>query len=187
MVNHLGTMTIETKRLVLRKFSGEDTYDMFNNWAFDPEVTKYLTWPNHSDIEVTIRILKMWMDSYKNIDFYHWAIELKETKQVIGSISLINIDDYNENCEIGYCLGKEFWNFGITTEAFSSIIEYAFNQLGFKRITGKHHVCNLASGRVMKKCGLKYEGILRKVIKTSDGVLVDCKCYSILKDEYLTS
>lgn len=187
MINHLGTVTLHTERLILRKFSTEDSIDMFNNWAHDAEVTRYLTWINHPDIQTTMRLLKLWKDSYKNIDYYQWAIELKESKQVVGSISIVNIDDYNENCEIGYCIGKAFWNCGIMTEAFSSVIDFTFNQLGFKRIAGRHHTCNLASGRVMKKCGLKYEGILRKIVKDGNGELVDCKCYSILKDEYLTS
>ncbi|WP_297426372.1 GNAT family N-acetyltransferase [Clostridium sp.] len=185
MINHIGATEIETNRLMLRRFSTEDAIDMFHNWTHDSEVTKYLTWLNHENIETTYKILKIWKDNYKNIDYYHWAIELKESKQVVGSISLINLDDYNENCEIGYCIGKEFWNKGITTEALSNIINFAFTQIGFKRITGKHHIRNLASGRVMKKCGLKYEGVLRKIIKDGNGVLVDCKCYSILNDEYL--
>jgi ribosomal-protein-alanine N-acetyltransferase len=185
MINHVGTKTIDTQRLILRKFTIEDSIDMFNNWTSDLEVTKYLTWPAHSNLKVTNRVLNMWVKSYNDTEFYQWAIELKESKKVIGSISLMNIDNYNENCEIGYCIGKAFWNNGIVTEAFSNIIDFAFVQLGFERITGRHHIDNFASGRVMEKCGLKYEGLLRKIIKSGNGILHDCKCYSILKDEYL--
>lgn len=120
MLNHKGTMSLETERLKLRKFNQEDAEDMYNNWASDAEVTKYLTWPTHSSIEVTKRVVGMWIDDYENGEYYQWAIELKETGQVIGSISLMNIDNHIENCEIGYCIGKEFWNKGIVTEAFSN-------------------------------------------------------------------
>lgn len=183
MVNHIGTKELETERLILRKFSNEDALDMYNNWASDPEVTKYLSWPTHSNVEVSEKVLKMWIESYKNVESYEWAVELKESKQVIGSISLMNIDNNIQNCEIGYCIGKAFWNKGIVTEAFSTIINFAFKELGFERITGRHHIDNHASGRVMEKCGLKYEGLLRKIIRTSNGTLADCKYYSILKDE----
>lgn len=184
MLNHKGTINLETERLTLRQFTEEDATDMYNNWASDSEVTKYLTWPTHGSVETTRKVIGMWLEDYKDKEYYQWAIELKESGQVIGSISLMNIDNHIENCEIGYCIGKAFWNRGIVAEAFSYIIDFAFNQVGFQRITGRHHVSNPASGRVMEKCGLKYEGLLRKISRNGSGILVDCKYYSILKDEY---
>ena len=184
MVNHKGTKYLETQRFILRKFIEEDAKDMFHNWASDSNVTKYLTWPNHGSIDVSKEVLKTWINSYNNIENYQWAIELKESRSVIGSLSLMNIDNHNENCEIGYCLGKRFWNKGIMTEVFLRIIEFAFCEVGFQRITGRHEVDNSASGRVMEKCDMKYEGTLRKINKNSSGILVDCKYYSILKSQY---
>lgn len=185
MLNHMGTKKLETERLILRRFEENDYIDMFNNWASDAEVTKYLTWPTHISIEISKEIVYLWMKEYSKVENYQWAIELKDDGRVIGSIALLNIDNHNENCEIGYCIGREFWNKGITTEAFSTIIEFAFNDVSFKRITGRHDVDNPASGIVMEKCGLKYEGTLRKINKNSDGALVDCKYYSILIEEFL--
>jgi [ribosomal protein S5]-alanine N-acetyltransferase len=184
MLKHTGTKIIETERLILRPFKEEDAADMYNNWASDDEVTRYLSWPTHSDIEVSKKVLKMWIDEYSSQENYNWAIEIKENGSVIGSIALMNIDNNIENCEIGYCVSKSCWNKGIMTEAFSTVINFAFKEPGFERITGRHHVDNAASGRVMEKCGLKYEGTLRKIHKISTGALVDCKYYSILKEEY---
>ncbi|MFD3157342.1 GNAT family N-acetyltransferase [Haloimpatiens sp. FM7330] len=169
----------------MRQFRAEDAADMFNNWASDDVVTKYLSWQTHSDIEVSKNILKMWIDEYSSLENYNWAIEIKKTGSVIGSICLMNIDNNIENCEVGYCLSRTSWNKGIITEAFSAIINFAFKEVGFERVTGRHHVDNTASGRVMEKCGLKYEGTLRKIHKINTGSLVDCKYYSILKEEYL--
>jgi len=185
MLKHKGTKIIETQRFILRQFKEEDAADMFNNWASDDEVTRYLSWPTHSDIEVSKKILEMWIDEYSSQENYNWAIEIKENRSVVGSIALMNIDNNIENCEIGYCISKTFWNKRITTEAFSAIINFAFKEVGFERITGRHHVENTASGRVMEKCGLKYEGTLRKIHKINIGSLVDCKYYSILKEEYV--
>jgi len=181
----MGTKKLETKRLILRPFTEEDAVDMYNNWASDPEVTKYLTWLTHSSLDVTKKVIGMWASSYDNPEYYQWAIELKEKRSVIGSISLMNIDNNIDNCEVGYCIGRAFWNQGLVTEAFMAVIDFAFKEVGFKRITARHHVNNDASGRVMEKCGLKYEGTLRKISRNSQGQLVDCKYYSILKEEYL--
>ena len=185
MLKHIGTQKLETERLILRKFKEEDAVDMFNNWASDSEVTKYLTWPAHSSIEVSKQITKLWIADYSNIECYQWAIELKDIGEVIGRIGLVDIDNNNENCEIGYCMGKAFWGKGIMTEAFSELINFLFKEIGFQRITARHDVDNPASGQVMEKCGLKYEGTLRKILKNNKGILVNCKYYSILREEFL--
>jgi ribosomal-protein-alanine N-acetyltransferase len=187
MLNHEGTKQLQTERLILRKFTEEDAEVMYNNWASDSEVTKYLTWPIHSSVEVTKKVLNRWVHCYNNLEFYQWAIELKESGKIIGSISLINIDNDIENCELGYCIGKTFWNRGIVTEAVSAIIDFAFTEVVFKRISARHHVDNTPSGKVMEKCGLKYEGLLKNIIKDGNGILVDCKYYSILNCEYLST
>lgn len=183
MLNHMGTKTIETQKLILRRFKMEDAQDMYNNWASDNEVTKYLTWPTHTSIEISKLVLAGWIEQYNDVQKYEWAIQLKETGSVIGSIGLLNIDNQNENCEIGYCISRQHWGKGITTEAAKAVLKFGIKEVGFERITGRHDCENTASGRVMQKCGLKYEGVLRRINKNSKGELVDCTYYSILKDE----
>ena len=185
MLKHIGTQKLETERLILRKFKEEDAVDMFNNWASDSEVTKYLTWSAHSTVEVSKQITDLWVSEYSNVEHYQWAIELEEIGEVIGSIGLVDLDNNNENCEIGYCIGKAFWGKGIMSEAFSELISFLFKEIGFQRIAACHDVDNPASGHVMEKCGLNYEGTLRKILRNNKGTLVDCKYYSILRDEYL--
>lgn len=184
MLNHIGTSAIETKRVLLRRFTLNDVQDMYENWASSENVTKYLTWSKHRNTNRTTMVISMWQSSYDNDEYYNWAIVDKDTNKVIGSINLMNIDNYNENCEVGYCLSSDFWNKGIMTEILLEVIKFAFNKIGFERITGRHHIDNVASGRVMEKCSFIYEGTLRKIIKNNNGVLVDCKYYSILKSEY---
>lgn len=184
MITHTGTKVMETSRLILRPFKLSDAKMMYHNWACDDEVTKYLTWPTHSDVFVTKTILQMWVDGYNDQEFYQWAIELKESGEVIGSLSLFGINNHDENAEVGYCIGREYWNKGIVSEAFNALIKLAFEEIGFARLTARHDVLNPASGRVMEKCGLTYEGTLRKISKNQSGELVDCKYYSILREEY---
>ena len=81
-MNHLGTRELATERLTLRRFEIEDAENMFYNWASDPEVTKYLTWPTHKSVEVTETIIKEWVSQYDRKDFYQWAIELNDLEQL---------------------------------------------------------------------------------------------------------
>ena len=97
----------------------------------------------------------------------------------------MNLDNYNENCEVGYCIGKNFWNQGVMTEVLHKILDFAFTEVKFERITARRHINNIASGMLLKKCKFVYEGTLRKIVKDNKGIFVDCKYYSILKLEYL--
>ena len=109
-MNHCGTRTIETERLLLRRFVIEDADAMFQNWASDKEVTRFLTWPAYSSADTAIQVLNEWDVSYEKPDFYQWAIVLKEIKEPIGSISVVASDEKTEMAEIGYCIGRLWWN-----------------------------------------------------------------------------
>ena len=183
MINHKGTQTIKTQRLILRKFKITDAENMFNNWANDPEVTKFLSWPYHKELSTTKKIINIYLEEYHNSEVYNWGIVPKEYGEVIGSITVVEMSNEKERCEIGYCISKSYWNQGITTEALKAVINYLINEIGFKRIQAKHDSDNKASGKVMLKAGMEYEGRLRKYNKNNVGELVDCDMYSILKED----
>ena len=102
MLTHKGTQTIETQRLILRKAIPQDAEPMFRNWASDPEVTKYLTWPAHGSIAVSDMVIGSWLQEYEKDNYYQWMIELKEIGEPIGSISVVRQNDHIEEAEIGY-------------------------------------------------------------------------------------
>jgi len=156
-MNHQGTKTLETERLILRKFDLNDSEAMYRNWASDPEVTKYLTWETYQSVSEADSILAMWAKDYEKPDFYQWAVVLKEISEPIGSISVVNMED--DIPEIGYCIGKAWWNMGITTEALKRVMKYLFEEVEVNKIIARHDVRNPASGMVMKKAGMKYTGI----------------------------
>ena len=156
MLIHKGTKTLETSRLILRKALPEDADAMFRNWASDGEVTKFLTWPTHTQVEITCEILNIWAKNYKQPDYYQWIIVLKELGEPIGSISVVEKRDDIGEAEIGYCIGKAWWHQGIMTEALTAVMEYLFDQVGMNRIEARHDVNNPHSGAVMKKCGFRY-------------------------------
>ena len=185
-MNHMGTVKIETKRLLLRQFKERDIDAAFNNWTSDEKVAEFLRWPTHKSIETTEGILKEWIDLYKNKDFYEWAIVFKEYGDVpIGTISVVDKNEKLNIVHIGYCIGSKWWNQGITSEAFSGIIPFLFDEVKVNRIESQHDPNNPNSGKVMTKCGLKYEGTLRQADFSNKGV-VDAAMYSILASEYYT-
>ena len=181
MLNHKGTVTIETARLILRQARLEDAQPMFRNWANDPEVTKYLTWPTHGSVEVTKAVVASWVESYEREDYYHWMIILKETNEPIGSL-LASIVGRAQSAHIGYCIGKAWWHQGIMTEALTAVMDYLFDEVGFHRIESMHDPNNPNSGKVMTKCGMKYEGTHRQADRNNQGICDACY-YGILKDE----
>lgn len=181
-IHDIGTQMIETKRLRLRQFRDRDARDMFNNWASDPEVTKYLTWETHKNIRTTKKVLKEWISYYVSPKFYLWAITMKDGDSPIGSINIHST--HTKMCgEIGYCLSRKCWNQGIMTEALVNVINYGFLKVGFERIQAYHEIGNTASGRVMQKAGMIYEGRLRRYCANSEGRLVDCDMYSIIGED----
>ncbi len=185
-MNHKGTKVIETDRLILRPFCKKDIEPAFRNWMSDKRVTEFLRWPPHESVSVTEKTINGWISLYSDPAFYLWAIVLKSNGEPIGSISVINSSEELDILHIGYCIGFEWWHMGITSEAFSAIIPYLFEEVGANRIESQHDPDNPNSGKVMRKCGLKYEGCLRQADISNKGV-VDACMYSLLKSEWINA
>ena len=183
MLTHKGTQTIETSRLILRRAIREDAEPMFRNWASDPEVTKFLTWPAHSNIAVSEMVIGSWLQEYEKDNYYQWMIVLKELGEPIGSISVVRQNDRVEEAEIGYCIGNRWWHKGIMTEALSAVIAYLFDKVGMNRVAARHAPNNPHSGGVMRKCGMKYEGTHRASDRNNQGIC-DAAQYAILRSEF---
>lgn len=184
-MNELYIKTLETERLILRKFAIDDAENMYNNWASDDNVTRYMSWSSHSDISVTKSIIDEWVKSYKKPYSFNWCIELKEINQPIGSIGIINISIDENIGQVGYCISKSYWGKGITAEALRAVLKFAFMEVEFENLTAYHNVENPNSGKVMLKCGLKFEEIKKDGAKNNQGQPIDIKIYSISKDDYL--
>ena len=183
-MNHLGTRELATERLTLRRFEIEDAENMFYNWANDPEVTKYLTWPAHENVEITESIVKDWVSKYDDKEFYQWAIELNDLEQPIGSISAVKVDNKIESVEIGYCIGQKFWHKGYTTEALTEIIRFFIAEVGAGRVCARHDSNNPNSGKVMVAAGMEYEGTLRRADINNQGIC-DAVIYSKIRSAAL--
>ena len=150
MINE-NTPTLETERLILRKFTIDDS-DAFFELMCDEEVNTYLPWHVLKKKEDALVYLENRFLSYYNRDSsYRYAICLKTNNVPIGYIWVSN----GESHDFGYAIKKEFWHKGITSEAALAFV----NQLkhaGFSYITATHDTNNLRSGEVMKRIGMKY-------------------------------
>lgn len=180
MLKHTGTKTLETKRLILRKFRPEDARPMYDNWASDDNVSRHMSWATHASVDETEATLKLWLDDRDKDNYYHWIIELKEAGSPIGSIGIWSVSDVRRKASLGYCIGKAWWNRGYTTEAVSAVFDYMFDAVGLERIEAWHHTGNPASGRVMQKAGMRHEGLARKFDTDNTGKPVDCHLYAII-------
>lgn len=183
-MNHLGTVVLETERLILRPFKESDAEDMYNNWAGNDKVTKYLTWPTHESSDVTRQLVKFWESNNVDLKNYQWCIEWKENHQAIGSIGFVHMDENIEAGEIGYCIGEDYWNKGVASEAFKKMLSFLFEEAGFNRVFAEHDIKNPNSGKVMMKCGLRYEGTLAEAGKNNMGIC-DKALYALTRKMYL--
>jgi len=184
MLMHKGTNTINTDRLILRRFEMQDAENMYKNWATDKEVTKFLQWKPHENVEFTKSLLEGWIEKYKNDFVYNWVIEYKEINEVIGNISIVKLNESKYSCEIGYCISSKYWNLGVTTESLKAVIDYLFKEVGFNRIAALHDTNNVASGKVMIKSGMEYEGTFRQAGVRENNQFYDLAQYAIIREAY---
>lgn len=182
IMQHKGTATLDTPRLVLRRLTVADAEQMYAHWTSDDEVTHFLTWETHGNVEATRALLGEWVEDYKSDDVYQWGIVLAQTNELIGTISAVSLDEAVDAVEIGYCMGRAWWRQGIMTEALGRVIEFFFDEVGANRVSAKHDVANPASGAVMTKCGMRFEGVRRSGARNNQGV-VDVACYAILAED----
>ncbi len=175
--------TIETERLLLRQILPEDADDMYE-YSSDHDVTRYLLWDVHSDYYHTKDYIHYLQERYALGDFYDWAVIHKESGKMIGTCGFTNLDIPNFCAEIGYVLNPRYRGNGYAPEAASRVIRFAFEELSMERVSAICMKENTASLRVMQKCGMTQEGVLRHAVyaKGRHRSVVVC---SILKSEFL--
>ena len=181
-MNHCGTIPLETERLILRRFQLSDAPDFFRNITSDPEVNRFLTWENLSSAAETEELLKNFINRYENPERYCWAIVVRETGEVIGTIAAPTVKNRTEALEVTYAIGKAWWGKGIATEALKAVMAFLFDRVGANRIEAGHDVNNPGSGRVMQKAGMRQEGIHRQAGRNNQG-LFDLVFYAKLKQD----
>lgn len=185
MLTHVGTNTIETERLILRRFEFEDNESMRRNWISDEKIQSMYSEPVYSTAEEVKELLDKYIGSYERDDYYRWAIVEKASGECIGQIAYFLVDSKNHFAEIEYCIGAAFQRRGYATEAAKAVIAYGFDRINLHKVQICTKTINKPSKRVIEKCGLTYEGTLRDYFYMN-GEYVGRLYFSVLRDEYKT-
>ena len=154
-------MQIKTERLLLRPFAEADAADLYK-YAKDPEVGPAAGWPPHGSVEESRNIIRLVLNGPES-----YAICKKEDGRVIGAIALSTNGDClaegEDECELGYWIGKPFWGQGLVREASEALLRRAFTELGMRRVWCGYFEGNEKSKRVQEKLGFRHEKTLREV------------------------
>lgn len=170
----MRTPTLETERLILRPLLITDAQEIFDNWASDPDVTKFMTYNTHKNIEITQAWLQELEQSIDSED-YDWGFVRKEDGKLIGSGG-IYYKEADASYAMGYNIMKKCWHQGYTTEAAKAMIAFGMEVLKASKFTANHAKDNPNSGKVMEKVGFHYtcDGQYAKI----DGsIQFESKCY----------
>lgn len=172
--------TLETERLCLRQPIPEDAGLIFEQYAQDPEVTKYLSWQPHQSIRETDEFIDRCISVWANHSAFPYVLICKQDAQLIGMIE-IRINQYK--ADLGYVLARSEWSKGYTTEAMQALTSWALAQNEIYRVWAFCDVENPASARVMEKVGMQREGVLKRwfIHPNVSKEPRDCYCYAISK------
>ncbi len=182
MLKHKGTLFFKTKRLLLRPFKKEDAVYMYNNWAKDEEICKYVDFTPHTCLADSEAVMEKLVENNANLDNYCWAIEARE--EVIGMVYAYGISERMQSCKLFICVGREYWNRGFATEAFNEILKFLLVRVGFRRISCSHVLENLSVLKILTNAGFKYEGVSNKAFIDLKGEFHNVCHYAILKEDY---
>ena len=152
---------IETERLILRTPSPDDAIAIFEGWAQDPDVTRYLTWRPHQRIQQTREFVQGCLEAWEHGTRFPYMVTRKQTGEVIG---MIDPRIEGPRMGIGYAAARAHWGKGYVPEATRALIDWAFQQPSLYRVYATTDVENVASRRVLEKVGMQCEGILCKYI-----------------------
>lgn len=147
---------METERLILRRWEDADAESLYE-YAKDPDVGPIAGWPAHRSVDESREIIK---NVFSDPEVY--AVCLKDDNKAIGAIALklngaTDMTDKDDECELGYWIGKPFWGRGLIPEAAEEMIRHGFEDLGMKKIWCGCYDGNVRSERVQEKCGFRYQ------------------------------
>ncbi len=183
-MNKIGTQEIYTERCILRRIVPEDYRRMYENWAKYEEVCRYFPFEPPTDINTYKEKVHTWVGNYESDIYFHWVIEWKENRELIGTINLGNVQEACFMSETAYMLSPKYWGQGIMSEVLRAVLHYAFHEVGLNRVQAEVLEGNIASERVLTKCGMQLEGIARQKYYKGDK-FIDAAQYAIIKIDFV--
>ncbi len=173
----------KTDRLILRPLDEEDSESIYRN-VKEYDIARWtIKIPHPYPQDGAIKFIKESKENLQNGHEFQLAILLKDTSELVGVMSFLNVNRDHKHAELGYWVGKGFWNQGIATEAAKRIMEIGFHELDMERIYAKCFYNNDASRRVLEKIGMEYEGRFRSEI-LKENEFKDMIYYAAIKGEW---
>jgi len=169
-----------SKGIKLRRIMKSDLEDVYE-YASDQITSEFLLWSPHPSRDFTKKYLDHIDKKYRKAEFYDWGIEYEG--KMIGTCGFTCFCIDNNSAQIGYVLNKNYWGLGIAAEAVKMVMAYGFGDLSLNRIEARYMIENDASRKVMERCFMKPEGVLRSFVYCKHKYR-DIGVYSILSDEY---
>lgn len=152
---------IETERLVLRAPRLNDVQAIFDRYASDPEVTRYLGWPRHTTIAETRAFVKFSTDQWARWKTGPVLAISREDGTLLGGSGLLM--ETPEHASTGYVFARDAWGKGYATECLRAMLDLAV-KAGVQRVTAECHAAHAASRRVLDKCGFQQEPTTRQMV-----------------------
>lgn len=172
---------IQTDRLLLRRITMKDAQDIFE-YSRDEDVARHVLWNAQKNVSEAKDYVRFMLRLYRDDLPSSWGVIDRASGRLIGTIGYMAYSEDNASVEVGYSLAKWMWGKGIATEVLRAVIDYTFDTMDVNRIEAQHEIDNPASGRVMQKCAMVKEGVLRQRLYNK-GKFVDVALYSILRGD----
>lgn len=173
---------LETQRLILRPLSPSDAQDMYA-YARDPLVSRYVPWETHRSIEDSLAYLNTVAAAQAEGKPASWAVVSRTEGRMVGTAGFVWWEPAHSAAEIGYILSRHLWGQGLMSEAAKAVVDFGFSRMELNRIEARCVEENIASARVLEKCGMTLEGKLRDYLRIQ-GKLLTYRIYSILRREW---
>ena len=182
-MQHIGTKTFETERLICRQFIPKDCEDMLKNWAANPNIQFEYGEPVYTTMSQVKDLLTEYIESYQNPDVYRWAIVEKSSNKNIGQIAFCKVYSDCRTAEIEYCIGEPFWGNGYASEALAGLIDHSFRNTDFVKLEAYHRSENIKSGKVLEKSPMYITDTVERFVREKT-IPKGEVCYCINKNSY---
>ena len=175
---------LETERLILRRWEESDAEDLYK-FASNPDVGPIAGWPPHQSLDESKDVIKNVLNGKEA-----YAICLKEDGKVIGAIELklnghTDMTEKDDECELGYWIGKPFWGQGLMPEAANELLRHAFEDIGMSKVWCGYYEGNIKSKRVQEKVGFKYQWTSEDIDVPLMHEKRTCHVNALTKEEWL--
>ena len=164
-----GTIPLRTERLLLRRYTIEDTDALHRLFGIDEKMFEYTGWNPYETEEKALATVQSFLSDYENPRFYGWAVVTQ--KQLVGTIGAYDYDPEHNRIEVGGSISRAFWGKGFASEVLHRVLVYLTAEEGIKTVTAWCAADNTGSRRAMEKAGMVLNRVEKNTLTVGNRVL----------------